>query len=60
MWAEKGHLSLKSLASWIIDLNQRIQFLNNWITNGTPMTFWISGFYFPQAFIAGTLQNYAR
>jgi len=60
MWAEKGHLSLKSLASWIIDLNQRIEFLNNWITKGTPLTFWISGFYFPQAFIAGTLQNYAR
>lgn len=60
MWAEKGHLSLKALGSWIIDLNQRVNFLNEWIKNGTPKVFWISGFYFPQAFIAGALQNYAR
>lgn len=38
----------------------RITFLNNWITQGTPSTYWIPGFFFPQAFITGTLQNYAR
>lgn len=59
-WAEVGFLSLKPLASWIIDCNDRINFLNNWIKNGTPIVFWISGFFFPQAFLTGTTQNYAR
>lgn len=60
MWSEFGFLSLKPLASWVQDLNDRIDFLNRWIKNGTPSIFWISGFFFPQAFFTGTLQNYAR
>ena len=59
-WQEKGFLSLKPLASWIQDCNDRITFLSNWIATGTPKVFWISGFFFPQAFLTGTLQNYSR
>ena len=43
MWSSKGHLSLKPLSSWNVDLKERISFLNNWIKNGVPNTFWISG-----------------
>ena len=43
MWANVGHLSLKPLASWIVDLKERVTFLNDWINNGTPKVFWISG-----------------
>lgn len=60
IWAEKGFLSLKPLASWIEDMNARIKFLADWIKDGTPKVFWFSGFFFPQAFLTGTLQNYAR
>lgn len=59
-WATTGFLSLKPLASWILDLNDRVNFLTSWIDKGAPPTFWISGFFFPQAFFTGTLQNYAR
>jgi len=46
-WAGVGFLSMKPLASWIEDLNNRINFLNNWIDGGVPKIFWISGFFFP-------------
>ena len=59
-WADVGFLSLKPLSAWFVELKERIKFLNDWILNGTPHVFWISGFFFPQAFITGTLQNFAR
>jgi dynein heavy chain len=60
MWSEKGFLSLKPLSSWFAELQERIVFFQAWIDGGTPKVCWISGFFFPQAFITGTLQNYAR
>ena len=59
-WGDVGFLSMKPLSSWFKDLQDRVTFLNQWIENGTPKYFWISGFFFPQAFTTGTKQNYAR
>eukprot|EP00826_Nyctotherus_ovalis_P054435 TRINITY_DN7126_c0_g3_i1.p2 TRINITY_DN7126_c0_g3~~TRINITY_DN7126_c0_g3_i1.p2 ORF type:complete len:231 (-),score=81.67 TRINITY_DN7126_c0_g3_i1:132-797(-) len=43
IWSEKGFLSLKPLSSWLLDLVERIEFMQLWIANGTPKCFWISG-----------------
>lgn len=60
LWEDVSYLSMKPLASWFDDLIKRCEFMNDWLVNGQPTAFWISGFFFPQGFLTGTLQTHAR
>ena len=60
LWVSVAYPSLMPLAAWVNDLIQRTSFIDQWIQQGITVVFWIFGFFFPQGFLTGTLQNYAR
>jgi dynein heavy chain len=59
-WTKKGYPSLKPCTPWFRDLVARLSFIHDWIDNGVPPQYWISGFFFPQGFLTACLQNFAR
>jgi dynein heavy chain len=60
VWTKVSFATLKSLGSWVKDLNARCVFFRTWLTKGQPFAFALPVFFFPQGFMTGTLQTYAR
>jgi len=59
-WSSVSYLCLKPLSSWFKDLIERVATLDNWLRNGNPNSYWMSGMFFPQGFMTGVLQTHAR
>lgn len=59
-WAKVAYPSVKPLSAWVQDLIMRVDMFREWVVRGNPAVYWISGFFFTQSFLTGTLQNYAR
>lgn len=60
IWKTVSYSSLKPLSSWFKDMIIRVAFIRSWLENKAPLSFWMSGFYFPQGFLTGVLQTHAR
>ena len=59
-WESKAYPCMKPLNAWVEEFLRRIRFIQSWIDNDKPPVYWISGFFFPQAFVTGNTSNYAR
>ena len=60
IWKKVSYGSLKPLSSWFKDMLARVNFIRDWLENKAPLSYWMSGFYFPQGFLTGVLQTHAR
>lgn len=60
VWKAISYPSMKPMVAYVTDLAARIKFLQDWIDDGIPKSYWLPGFYFTQSFLTGQLQNFAR
>jgi dynein heavy chain len=60
-WTKYAYPSLKPIAGWYKDLNERVAFFTAWqALEAKPRCYWLSAFFFPQGFITSVIQNYCR
>jgi dynein heavy chain, axonemal len=59
-WLKRSFPSLKPLGAYVKEVQDRISFFQKWIDEGQPLQFWLSGFFFTQAFLTASKQNFAR
>ncbi len=52
-WKKVAYISDRPLATFLVDLAARINFLTEWAFQGEPSTFWLAGTYHPKMLLSG-------
>ncbi len=48
MWLKRSFPSLKPLGPYVKEVIERCEFFREWLDQGAPTVFWLSGFFFTQ------------
>jgi dynein heavy chain len=61
-WAKLACPSLRTLATWMVDLGNRLTQLSDWTSNPLeiPATTWLPGIFNPQSFLTAIMQTAAQ
>ena len=60
-WAKLAYPSLRSLGSWVNNLEKRVEQLAQWCGDlQLPKAVWLSGLFNPQSFLTAVMQTTAR
>ncbi|CAD8161959.1 unnamed protein product [Paramecium pentaurelia] len=59
-WLQKSYFTTSNLINFVQNLQERIKYFQKWIDNGIPELVNISYFFYPQTFLTGVKQDYAR
>ncbi|XP_010613302.1 dynein heavy chain 9, axonemal isoform X2 [Fukomys damarensis] len=60
-WDRRAYPSTAGLATWFLDLLNRIKELESWTNDfAMPSTVWLTGFFNPQSFLTAIMQSMAR
>lgn len=60
-WGDVAYPSLRTLASWLVNLLERNKQLTDWTAElATPKVVWLSGLFNPQSFLTAIMQVTAR
>jgi len=60
VWSQVSYPSFKPLSSWFRDLVERVNFMDTWLRQGNPNSYWLSGMFYPHGFLSSVLQHHAR
>eukprot|EP00327_Prymnesium_parvum_P015479 CAMPEP_0113272674 /NCGR_PEP_ID=MMETSP0008_2-20120614/23450_1 /TAXON_ID=97485 /ORGANISM="Prymnesium parvum" /LENGTH=4484 /DNA_ID=CAMNT_0000122153 /DNA_START=48 /DNA_END=13502 /DNA_ORIENTATION=+ /assembly_acc=CAM_ASM_000153 len=59
-WSKLSDLAAPSMGVWFVNILNRADQLTNWLKNGRPLCFWLTGFFNASGFLTANRQDVCR